>query len=79
MDMLRFVSKGSHLSGKNLNSIYVSSPHLLLTAQMQREETLPIKVTSCPSTHHCKVSHPTDFNGVICSLHEHPRAEFAFV
>lgn len=60
MDVLKFVSKGSHSSGKNLNSIYVSSLHQLLTAQMQWEETLPMKVTSCPSMHRCKVSHPTD-------------------
>lgn len=46
---------------------------------VQREETLPMKVTSCPIMHCCKVSHPTDFNGIIFSLHDHLRAEFATV
>lgn len=65
-------------ASENLNSICVSDLHLLLTVQCSRK-TLPIKIPSCPSTHHCKISHPTDFNGVFCSLHEHPRAEFAVV
>lgn len=50
-----------------------------LTVQLQREETLPIEVTSCPITHRCKVIHPTDFNGVMFSLHDHLRAELATV
>lgn len=48
MAMLRFVSKGSHLTVENLNSIYISNLHLLLTVQMQQEETLPIKSHRAP-------------------------------
>lgn len=32
----------------------------LLTVQQQWEETLPVKVASCLTTHRCKVSHPSD-------------------
>lgn len=50
-----------------------------LTVQLWWEEALLIKVTSCPITHCCKISYPTDFNGVIFSLCDHLRAEFAAV